>query len=291
MIGTFLGELLIKDVTIEPGKLLVTHCEKYGWTTFQPQLKAVMKSTTTETMERNVRLLEQVCTAKPKKKAGWGELCKSLAQEYVSAMEAVDQQTSPVHWRSGQVKRSEVLAGLVRALVTTGQSALLDRVVAHVLGAPKVYPLIDVQMPALAKLQPWLKKNVEEPCKPLTRWLASCREQLEALTAHEPQKPADFRREANISCKCENCAELKRFLADPKESVHRFRMREDLRNHLEFNIKGSHCDLNLHTDRSGSPYTLVCTKNTASYEAKLKTYHQNLEHLATVQAVETSLSK
>jgi hypothetical protein len=138
-------------------------------------------------------------------------------------------------------------------------------------------------------LRPWLKKHVKTPVPALTRWLASCREQLESLTARMPQEPKDYRRAAHVPCQCAECGELKRFLEDPNESVHRFRAREKTRDHLEHQIRDHKCDLDLKTDRSGSPHTLVCTKNVASYKARLKKYHDDLEHLATLRAIEGGL--
>ena len=104
------------------------------------------------------------------------------------------------------MKRADVLAGLARALLATEQCELLSRFVAHALASPTIYPLTAAHIPALESLRPWLKKNVKEPCAALTRWVAACREQLESLTAQEPQEPADFRREAPITCKCPECA-------------------------------------------------------------------------------------
>jgi hypothetical protein len=243
-------------------------------------------------MERNVRLLEQICLTKPRQKQGWGELCASLARDLGSAIEAIDQEpSSTFDWRAQKVERAEVLAGLARSLIVTEQSELLSRVVAHALASPKKYPLTFAHMPALERLRPWLKKNVKKPCAALTQWVASCREQLEALTARVPQEPIDFRRPAAITCNCADCAELKRFLEDPREPVHRFSIREDRRKHLEHRIREHKCDLNFRTERGGSPHTLVCTKNMASYQEKLKTYHQDQEHLATVRSIEAILPR
>jgi hypothetical protein len=288
LISGFLSEVMIRDVSVDPGKSLVSVCQKHGWGTFQKELQTVMKSTTNETMERNVRLLEQFCTAKPRKE-GWGELCATLAQELVSAIETIDRTRSSTDWHSRKADRGEVLAGLARALLATDQCELLSRVVTHALASPKKYPLTQAHMPALVNLRPWLKKNVKKPCPALTQWLTSCREQLEALTARAPQEPKDFRRAAAITCKCPDCAELKRFLEDPHESVHRFRVKQERRDHLEHRIREHKCDLDRKTERSGSPHTLVCTKNTASYQEKLKKYHQDQEHLATVRSIEASL--
>jgi hypothetical protein len=140
-------------------------------------------------------------------------------------------------------------------------------------------------------LQPWLTKNLEEPCAALTRWVASCREQLESLTARVPEEPTDYCRPAEINCKCVDCAELRRFLKDPRESVHRFSMRQDRRSHLEHAIRANKCDLDHKTERTGSPHTLVCTKNMSSYRESLKTYHRDRERLATVRSIEAGLPR
>jgi hypothetical protein len=291
LIAVYLGTVLIKDVSVEPGKSLPAVCERYGWGTFQPELVAVMKSTNAQTLKRNVRVLEQTCLAKPRPKEGWLELCAALAQALVQALEALDRGQADNDWRAPHVDRAEVLAGLARSLLATEQVDLLGRVVAHALASPKKYPLRLAHMPALVSLRPWLEKHVKQPCAVLAQWLASCREQLEVLTAEAPQAPADFRRTAALTCKCQYCNELKQFLEDPRESVHRFRLRQDLRSHLENSIRQDQCDVDCQTDRHGSPHTLVCTKNTASYQAKLRTYQQDQEHLATLLAIQATLPK
>jgi hypothetical protein len=45
------------------------------------------------------------------------------------------------------------------------------------------------------------------------------------------------------------------------------------------------------TEARGRPYTLVCTKNTASYQAALKEYHQDQERLAAVRTIEAGVPK
>src|SRR5207248_7912204 len=92
LIRQFLGDVLVKDAAVDPGKSIAAIGQTYGWGTFQQELLTVMKSTTIETIERNVRLLEPICLAKPRKKAGWGELCTGLAHELVSAIAKIDQE-------------------------------------------------------------------------------------------------------------------------------------------------------------------------------------------------------
>ena len=112
---------------------------------------------------------------------------------------------------------------------------------------------------------------------------------MESLTAEEPTPPSDFRRDANVKCKCVHCVELNRFLGDPKEEVHRFRAVQDRRTHLEHTIRGHGCDVSFKTERAGSPHVLVCTKTATSYQVRLKKYHEDCRHLATLRTIEKSL--
>jgi hypothetical protein len=290
LIRAYFRDLLTRDVTLTIGDSVATVCEKHGWATFQRDLQTALEATTGETLERNVRLLEQICSSKSKK-AGWGELCALLAKTCVAALERIDRGRAASDWRAKEVDRAEVLAGLARSLILTDQTALLSGVVAHALATPKRYPLTTAHVAALKRLRPWLKKNAKQPNAALSAWLASCREQLESLTAQEPEAPKDFRRAAKVDCKCSECAELKRFLADPRESVHRFSVREERRKHLSGMIHDSKSDLDLKIEKRGSPYTLICTKNMASFHARLKKYHQDQEDLATVRAIEAGLPK
>jgi hypothetical protein len=293
LIGAFLSQVLTKDNSISLGKSLPAICEKHGWATFQLELAALVDQTADRTLPRNVEFFEQLCLAKPRKKPGWLELCQALGPKIIAAVESVDRSSrvSEYHRQSEDKMRANVLARLTRALFSTEQIDLLSQLVSHALASPKLYALTSVHVAALEELRPWLKKSVKKPCAPLSRWIAACHEQLETLTAEEPQEPTDNRRAADISCKCADCAELKQFLADPVEKVHRFKVREDRRAHLSSKVREHHLDLALKTDRSGSTYSLVCTKNNASYRASLKKYHQDTEHLAMLRSIQASLPK
>jgi hypothetical protein len=80
-------------------------------------------------------------------------------------------------------------------------------------------------------------------------------------------------------------------LESPPEAEHRFRVAEARRYHLEHTIQQHRCDLDCKTEKKGSPYSLVCTKNTASYNAKLKQYQEEQAGLAALRSLEASLPK
>jgi hypothetical protein len=207
------------------------------------------------------------------------------------ALERIDQEKTEYDWQFRSVPRAEVLSGLARSLLATEQNKLLSRLVDHALASPQKYPLTETHIAALTALGPWIKKHVKKPSPPLSLWLEACSEQLEALTAQEPKPPADFRRDAPVVCNCADCDELRRFLQDPQQEVHHFKASQNRRGHLEDQIRGGRCDLDLETDQRGRPYTLVCTKNQASHRARLLKFKQDQEHLAALRSVQASVPK
>ena len=99
---------------------------------------------------------------------------------------------------------------------------------------------------------------------------------LLARSSAPPVEPGDWTVAAEIPCTCEHCAKLRAFCRDPVARVERFKVRKDLRKHLHRTIDAHRLDLYHKTERRGSPYTLVCTKNRASHERRLKRYAQDL---------------
>ena len=77
-----------------------------------------------------------------------------------------------------------------------------------------------------------------------------------------------------------NCTELGRFLADPERQTWILKAAEADRSHVEDSIRRAQADLDLTTDRRGRPYSLVCTKNQASYERRARQRRQDLKDLA-----------
>ena len=91
-------------------------------------------------------------------------------------------------------------------------------------------------------------------------------------SAHPPEPPRDWTIAAPVPCDCEICTELKAFCRDPAASVLRFPLRKELRRHLHRQIDTYGLDMFHETERRGRPFTLVCTKNRASYRRRLDEY-------------------
>ena len=67
------------------------------------------------------------------------------------------------------------------------------------------------------------------------------------------------------------------------------RSAQERRDHLEAQIRNLNLDLKSRTEQKGRPYTLVCTKTTESYQAKLKEYQRNKKRLEGIRSIEADL--
>lgn len=192
--------------------------------------------------------------------------------------------------RSGsEGDRSTLLADLVKAMVAVDAAQPLSRLIDHALDRRDKYDLTDTQLAAIFSLKSWLLGRKSKTHPAVSGWLTKCRTDLEAIVANPPQRPTDFRRPAKLSCKCSDCRELSKFLGDPNEEVRRFPMAKERRRHLHQIIDGNRCDLTHVTERRGRPYTLVCKKTTASYEAACKTHQRDEANLRVLQSLEQKL--
>lgn len=96
-------------------------------------------------------------------------------------------------------------------------------------------------------------------------------------SATPPEAPTDWTIAHDIDCSCELCVELAAFCVDPVARAHRFPVRSDLRRHLHGIIDTHRLDMSHETEPRGRPYTLVCTKNRASYQRRLAEYAEDVK--------------
>jgi len=183
-----------------------------------------------------------------------------------------------------QRRTDPVTADLVDDLVTA--TSLIDpglahRAVDHVLAWPKTYKLDSVLVPAAVALAS------RPECRgwPAVEQLRhACLDHLRKRIALELEAPRDWARDDPIKCKCPDCRELGAFLVDAKRRQWHLKAAQARRTHVEANVRNDRCDVDLATDRRGSPQTLVATKNRASYERGAAQRRADLEHEAALAA-------
>jgi len=162
---------------------------------------------------------------------------------------------------------------------------ILTKAVTYFIQAKTHYPLHTKLIPAVKKLAPWFARQTH-PGAPFQKLSKHCIAELKKRTKARVIKPKDWKQNITLSCTCTDCQELQTFLKEPVEQVHRFRVKKERRQHLHQQIDQHQCDMTHQTERVGSPHTLVCTKNYASYEKRQKQWEIDKALLSELQRIE-----
>ena len=144
-------------------------------------------------------------------------------------------------------------------------------------GRPKTYGFDAILVPAARTL---IGGGRMQGATAIERLRVACVAHLRPRVAEPLAPPADWRAASALPCRCPHCAELARFLADLERQTWVLKAVEAARGHVEESIRRAGSDLDTTTDRRGRPYSLVCTKNQASYDRRAKQRRQDLKDLA-----------
>jgi predicted 2-oxoglutarate/Fe(II)-dependent dioxygenase YbiX len=199
------------------------------------------------------------------------------ATRLVEALPGDPAQAAPrPSWQDSPKVDASVVVDLMTGLCAI-DGALAQRAADHLLAWPNAYGLDAVLVPVTRALL----GRVGPSCAAAIGALrTACLLHLRTRIAEPLAPPADWTRPAALACRCPRCGELARFLADPERKTWVFKAAEADRRHVEDTIKRAGCDVDTATDRRGRPYSLVCTKNQASYERRAKQRRQDTENLA-----------
>ncbi len=168
---------------------------------------------------------------------------------------------------------------VVNLLTATSRidSSLAARAVEHILAWPNTYKPDDVLVPgALA-----FAKAAESMTWPAVKRLhEAALDHLRKRIALPLEAPHDWVRTNPLKCKCVDCRAVGAFLLDPDRREWRLKAVQNKRTHVKQSIWSAVCDLDLTTEKRGSPHTLIALKNQASYERRAKQRRQDLEQVA-----------
>jgi len=173
-----------------------------------------------------------------------------------------------------------VKPGFVVDLVTATSwidAGLAARAIKHLMAWPKTYKPDEVLVPAALVLA----KLLESKAWPAVERLREASlDHLRRRIALPLEAPRDSTRTNPLKCTCGDCRVLGAFLVAPDQLRWRLKAVQDRRTHVEQSVRSAACDLDLTTERHGSPHTLVAAKNQASYERRAKQRAQDLEHVS-----------
>ena len=214
--------------------------------------------------------------------AAWGpERAATLAGAATRLVEALPGDPAahaapPEPWQRRSRVDSSIVADLLTGLSLIDPT-LAERSVDHILAWPKTYGLDAVLIPAARTL---VGAGTTQDTAAIKQLQAACVAHLRTRIAEPLSPPADWRRASTLPCHCQHCAELAHFLADPERQTWVLKAAEVARSHVEGSIRRAESDVDTMTDRRGRPYSLVCTKNQASYDRRAKQRKQDLKDLA-----------
>lgn len=291
-IAAFLTRLAEQDQALPLKSFVVAACREFGWTAFAQELKRLIAARTDghgrpEMPLRDVEWLSAFCcdpSADPDKAILASELCEIAVKGFCEPHPQRPTYYSP-HYRREISVAEKSLPLLLQALAASGRDEDLSRVIRFVRELPDEFSLDDCQVPALKFLIPWSRQRFGSVHPQFKSWLDAVRGQLEHATAKEPTPPADWARPADVDCRCQHCAQLKAFLADATHEVGRIPAREDMRQHLIGMIGRHRCDVKHALERKGSPYSLVLTKTTGSFDRAVKRFEEDRRLLSALPPV------
>lgn len=156
---------------------------------------------------------------------------------------------------------------------------LADQALTQILKYDRTYDLDAVLVPA-ARDKLRASATAEQPV--VVRLRDACLAHLRARIALPLAPPPDWQRASIVGCRCHHCSDLSRFLADPTQQTWTLRAAAPDRSHVEGTIRNAKCDLDTRTEQRGRPYSLICTKNQASYKMKVKQRKQDLKDEASL---------
>jgi hypothetical protein len=183
-------------------------------------------------------------------------------------------------WGRPRIARPES-ASLVDLVTITEATdpVLAKRAANHVLAWPKHFGLDGVVVPAVKRLMQAKKRG-----GPASDALHSaCVAHLQQRIAQPLEAPRNWARPAQVRCTCQHCSELSRYLADAGLEDWTLRAAQQVRAHVEEEIRRAHADVDCATLRRGSPHSLICKKNQASYKRRVAQRKQDLGDIAVLR--------
>jgi 2OG-Fe(II) oxygenase superfamily len=206
---------------------------------------------------------------------------QKIAESVVTGLEDVGRPAAEnewVDWRQSQRTRAfdaDLMRKLLETLGGLESPALCSQAAQTMAESADIFDPVSALAPAF----PFLQASSETGTNRL--WEHSAQFVLRR-SGRPPEAPRDWRQEVNLACACADCRELRVFAENPDEQIHRFRVRQDRREHLERAIGRHGLDMTCQTERKGSPQTLVCAKNRKSYQRRCEEYRKDILALKTL---------
>lgn len=268
LLSEFIEKVMFYEVSGEEGPLLVIAGCKWGWSSLTA-LHNVPERLQEDRSEVLSHILREVCTGhKTREKE---QFCYTFFRQVIGHIlhyKPKKGYTSYHHnGENNATSKINTLAALFAAASWLEDVDLITPFLDHLLQKEDAWNLDDVVLPFL--IGNLGEKEIKYTSKIVENFSNGVKEILEAYLSIPLKEPADWVQNIELACICQDCRELQAFVLHPEEKVHCFRVNKNRRQHLHEQIDRQGLDVSHVTERSGSPYTLVCTKTRRTWE-KLK---------------------
>src|SRR4051812_10380947 len=245
-------------------------------------IERIIRAKTSSSLEACAALLARTVTVRP---LSTRTNLTGAAEALLAALPGDPAQTDSQHpwWNRPRPPSAGLVADALTALGGVDE-VLAMRAADHMLAWPKSYDQDGVLIPAVVDLvgARSARSSRAVGLSAVERLRTAALAHLRARIAEPLEAPNDWRRNSQLPCSCPDCRDLARFLDDPAQKTWTLKAAEARRGHVEATIRQAGSDLDVATDRTGRPYTLVCTKNHASYERRGKQRQRDLENVGGV---------
>ncbi len=292
LVSELLGTIALRDWQLSLKSWMLAAIQAFGANHMVPRLVQFLK-TTPPTNEHGYTLASGL----PLRDAKWLlEICgkrESLGLDIENCVSMLDMaverfvrdarddkdryRRNTEHWQKTWLDL--VKAALVLEHQGANDFPTISSLFALLIAPPSAFGEREFQAKSCPELIRWSQKTLGEVAPRIAAWRDSLSQWFRKQTAVMPTPFADQSRPASVSCRCHHCNELATFMADPNSATTTIRAREQIRSHLEQQIRSEKLDLDMQTLRSGTPHGLVVTKNQASYERALQRYKDDLQLL------------
>ena len=284
LVQRFLQKIAPTEQLLTDVRRLARLCQRFGWSACDTGLTAIFEQQEPRRLNGKATLLLALCEYPDKDKVKLA-ICEKLTDMMLQSIHTWGMQIKFDHWEDSRVNALNLLLHLIKSQCGLDDDVRLAKTMELVQQLKEKFDPVTVQIPVARELLSFLSKHRPKNMQPIENWLRSLQMLLEQRTAVEPQTPEDFVREAVLLCTCANCKSVNNFLTKPDEQTFPLRVRQDLRNHVDANIRKYKADLSTMTIRQGSPQTLLCTKTTASWEFRHETWRQDCESLTIIRKI------
>ncbi|GEM_PF-1367071 len=281
LLHRFLREVLTEDCSGKEARPLAAFLEKGGWEEFYQDLRQVVASHRPENSKASlgtVFLLVMGLVRSASSKGG-RKVLVSLMYELHETLMVWDRSLAENRFSSKDPGREGMLERLFEAWASLDRIEGFEAFLEYALCTPSHYPLKEVLIPSVFAIgkSPFLPSAVSGsiPLRAFRRLGKWCVKSLESLTEDPVPEPQHWGQVIKLSCPCPECKALETFLRDPKSRSLRFKVNKEVRKHLRMVIDSMGLDLDYKTERIGSPFTFVCTKNRNSFVRQRKDFKES----------------